>query len=169
MPDGDPTQPQEGANTQTPEAGSSTSTRSIDSFPPEAQDYIRRLRDENAGHRTKLKETNQKLQEYEDRNKSESQKLADRAEAAERAAAESTARLLRYEVAADKGLPMSLAGRLQGSSKEELEADAEKLKKDFGLAESESTAGRPSFDGGVRRPVQKPKSMNEFLRQASGR
>jgi predicted PilT family ATPase len=169
MPDGESTQGQEPANTPANESGATPgSSRGIDSFPEEAQDYIRRLRQENASHRTELKGARDKLKEFEDKDKTEAQRLIDRAEAAERVAASSASQLLRYEVAAAKGLPIKYAGRLQGSTKEELEADADALIKDFGLAESESPTGRPGFDGGVRRPVKRPKSMNGVIRQAAG-
>jgi len=172
MPDGDnTTQGQEPANTTTattePNAGSS---RSIDSFPEEAQDYIRRLRNEAAGHRNELKDVRAKLQQFEDQNKTEQQKLAERATGAESRLAAAEARALRYEVAAEMGLPLSLAGRLQGTSKEELAADVTALKKELGLEGADAGgAGGSGFDGGVRRPVTRPKTMNGLLRQAAGR
>lgn len=68
-----------------------------------------------------------RLAEMEDANKSELQKLQERAEAAEKRSADTEARLLRAEIAAEKGLPAALAARLTGDTKEELEADAEQL------------------------------------------
>lgn len=65
-----------------------------------------------------------RLNEIEDANKTELQKVAERAEAAERRAAEFESKALRTEVAAAKGVP--LAG-LTGSTKEELEASADAL------------------------------------------
>lgn len=47
------------------------------------------------------------------------------------AIAERDAKLLRYEVAAAKGLDLKAALRLQGSTKEELEADADDFAKSF--------------------------------------
>lgn len=176
MPDGDTNTPGQEPNSSTTSTTASepagSSSRSIDGFPAEAQDYIRRLREENAKHRNELKSTRDSLQKFEDQNKTEQQRALERAEAAERTAAESATKLLRYEVAAAKGLPLKYAGRLQGSTKEELEADADNLMKDFGLTgdgEPGNTGGS-GFDGGVRRPAgTKPKSMNGFIRQASGR
>ncbi|MET9959338.1 hypothetical protein ABZ128_09650 [Streptomyces sp. NPDC006326] len=49
------------------------------------------------------------------------------ADAAKSAAATATASLLRAQVAADKGLTTAQAARLQGSTREELEADADAL------------------------------------------
>ena len=167
MPDGTPDTPaQEATTTQAPEASGS---RSIDSFPPEAQDYIRRLRDEAAQRRNNEKELSQRLKEFEDANKTEQQKLEERAAQAEKGLSATQLELQRYKVAAKKGIPLHLADRLRGTTQEELEADADKLKEDFGLAESESSnSGRPGFDGGVRRPVNRPKTMNDLIRQKAG-
>lgn len=63
--------------------------------------------------------------------KSEQQKLAERAEAAEAERDEVTARMLRFEVAAEKGLTPKQAARLQGATKEELLADADELLAEF--------------------------------------
>lgn len=51
----------------------------------------------------------------------ENQKLRERATAAER-------KVLQFEAAQEAGLPLEMAVRLQGSTPEELKADAEKLK-----------------------------------------
>jgi len=52
---------------------------------------------------------------------------ADAITAATATAAQAESRALRYEVAAAKGLDLALAARLTGSTKEELEADADTL------------------------------------------
>jgi hypothetical protein len=62
-------------------------------------------------------------------------------------AAAATAELLRVQVAADKGLTVAQAKRLQGSTKEELEADADALKAEFGTTNAGSGAPR---SGGPR-------------------
>ena len=171
MPDGDTQTPGQEPNSSTTTTEPSGSGRSIDAFPEEAQDYIRRLRDEAARHRNEAKEARNRAAQLEDQNKTEAQRQADQAAADKARADAAEARLLRFEVAAEKGIPLQLAGRLQGSTKEELSADADKLRTDFGIAEGDSgsTAGGPSFDGGVRRPAPKPKGMNGLIRQASGR
>lgn len=71
-----------------------------------------------------LKARAAKLDEIEEANKTEAQKLADRAEAAEKRAAEYESKAMRSDVAADKGVPVAL---LSGSTKEELEASADAL------------------------------------------
>ena len=91
-----------------------------------------------------------KLQEFEDRDKSEAQKLAERAEAAERAVAAAEARALRLEVASEKGLTAAQAKRLVGSSREELEADADELLETFKPVEAKPVV--PDLDLGTRAP-----------------
>ena len=76
-----------------------------------------------------------RLKEFEDRDKSEAQKLAERAEAAERRLAEVEAQSLRLEVAAEKGLTPAQARRLLGSTREELETDADELLASFRQSE----------------------------------
>lgn len=65
--------------------------------------------------------------EIEDSKKSTEQRVADDLAAAQRTANESATKALRYEVAAAKGLDLKFAARLSGSTKEELEADADAL------------------------------------------
>lgn len=78
-----------------------------------------------------LKAKAAKLDEQEAANKSDIEKAtAAAAEAAERAAA-AELRALRLEVAGDKGLSPSQAKRLVGTTREELEADADELLADF--------------------------------------
>jgi hypothetical protein len=72
-------------------------------------------------------EAAQKLAALEESQKTEQQKLADRAAAAEQRAAAAELRVLRAEVASAKGIPAPLAQRLQGSTREELDADADAL------------------------------------------
>lgn len=66
-------------------------------------------------------------QEIEDSKKSAEQKAQEALTAARAQANEAATRALRYEVAAAKGLDLALAARLSGSTKEELEADADAL------------------------------------------
>lgn len=98
------------------------------------ESYVKKLREEAAANRVKLKE-------YEDRDKSELQKALERAEAAEKAVADrdeadrqrvadERAALelaeLRTAVAQEKGI--ADASILAGTTREELEAHADKLK-----------------------------------------
>lgn len=164
------TQGQEPADTHT--AASKGGKLTIDHFPDDAKDYIRRLREEAAGYRNELKDTSGKLREYQDRDKTDQQRQQEAAVALEGRATTAELKLARYEIAADAGLPLKWAARLQGNTAEDLKADAANLKKELNLGdegEQEEGAGGSGFDGGVRRPVRRPKTMNGLLRQASGR
>lgn len=66
--------------------------------------------------------------EIEDGKKTAEQRQADDLKAAREAASESAAKVLRYEVAAEAGIPLALAARLTGTTREEITADAENLK-----------------------------------------
>jgi hypothetical protein len=70
---------------------------------------------------------------------------------------------LRLRVALDKKLPTELIDRLKGSTKEELEADADQLLQLVG-------SPRGGHDGGPRGRSAAPASdMDAFLRKAAGR
>lgn len=87
-----------------------------------------------------------RLTEIEDQGKSELEKLTARAEQAERERAEVTGRALRLEVAFEKGLTPQQAKRLVGASREELEADADEILRDFPALKPD---GRPRGDAGL--------------------
>jgi hypothetical protein len=80
-----------------------------------------------------------RLDALEEASKTELEKVTARAEAAEKAAAESALKALRADVASAKGVPAAL---LSGSSQEELEAAADAL-----LAFKGTTPRAPSADG----------------------
>lgn len=80
-----------------------------------------------------------RIKELEDAGKSADEKERERVANLEKsdrdkdsAIAERDAKLLRYEIAAAKGLDLKAALRLQGSTREELEADADEFSKSFG-------------------------------------
>ena len=112
--------------------------------PPEVKAALRKANKEAETLRLKL-------QEFEDRDKTEAQKLADRAEAAEKRAVELETKALRLEVASEKGLTPAQAKRLVGTTREELEADADELLETFKPAQAEATEQVvPSLDLGTR-------------------
>lgn len=88
--------------------------------PPEVTAALRKANKEAETLRRQLKE-------YEDKDKSEAEKLVERATAAEVRAAEMESQLMRHQVALTKGLSPVLAERLRGNTQEELEADADAL------------------------------------------
>lgn len=94
-----------------------------------------------------------RFDELEEASKSELQKAADKAAEAEKRAAEAEQRALRMEIAHAKGLTPAQAKRLVGSTKEELETDADELLETFGTT-----------DDGKKPPSRKP---NERLRSST--
>jgi hypothetical protein len=93
-----------------------------------------------------------KLKEFEDRDKSESERAAEKAAAAEKRVAELEAHATRLEVAFENGLTPAQAKRLVGSTREELEADAKELLATFKPASSDESTDKvtDSLDLGVR-------------------
>jgi hypothetical protein len=128
------------AETETQEAGAvegaegtgQTEIQQGAEVPPEVKAALRKANKEAETLRLKLKE-------FEDRDKTETQKLTERAEAAEKAAADLASTHMRSEVALEKGLTAKQAKRLVGSTREELEADADDLLADL-------KPGRPKGD-----------------------
>lgn len=101
-----------------------------------------------------------KLKEIEDRDKSDTEKLTERTRELESNLTSAQATALRYEIALDKGIPKSIASRLQGATREEMEADADELLKTIGGSGKKS----PSFDGGAK--DKDAPSGGSFLSQA---
>jgi hypothetical protein len=88
-----------------------------------------------------------RLQEIEDANKSEVQKIADAKAASDKAAASAQGELMRLRVAMRKGLTETQAKRLMGDTEEELEADADELLETFGAQrepDSDKDGGKPT-------------------------
>lgn len=83
-----------------------------------------------------------RLKDMEDKDKTEAQKAADRAAAAEKRAQDAEQKALRLEIASEKGVPASL---LSGSTKEEMEESADALLEFRGKSDDGDTSknGRP--------------------------
>lgn len=95
-----------------------------------------------------------KLEEIENANASELEKAQKKAAEAERIANESTAKLLRFEVANDLEVPAKLVPLLTATDREGLEAQANLI------LENAKTA-TPNFDGGAREPAEEELSPEE--------
>jgi hypothetical protein len=119
--------------------------------------YVKKLRAEAAKYRTEAQEAKAKAQEYEDAQKTELEKAQDRLTQTETAKAEAEAKLLRYEVAAEKNVPANLLELLVGGSKEELEQKADLILENVKPAE----APQATFDGGPREPAPEPKTPDQ--------
>lgn len=107
--------------------------------PPATQDELNKIiADRVARERSKygdykdLQAKAAKFDEIEQASRSDIEKASERAAAAERERDDARGRLDRLEVALEKGLTPSQAKRLVGSTREELEADADELLKDLG-------------------------------------
>jgi len=99
-------------------------------------------------HEARAKEglaAKQRLAELEDANKSELQRATERERAAMARAEAAELRALRAEVAARKGLSIAQAKRLQGTTEEELDADADELLSAFKPSEGNGE-GLPPAD-----------------------
>lgn len=104
-----------------------------------------------------------RLKELEDKDKSEAEKLAERATNAEKTAAEAHKQYLRLKVGVDKGLPTAVADRLQGETEEDMAADADRL-----LEVLKPGKPKGDADGGSRGSTSEGGSdMNSLLRAAA--
>jgi hypothetical protein len=100
------------------------------SLPDKVKEVLRKEREARKEAEAKAKAgevATKRLAEIEEEQKTEQQKLEDRAAAAEKAAADANEKLLRAEVAIAKGLPPALAARLVGADRAAMEADADAL------------------------------------------
>lgn len=103
------------------------------------------------------------LKKFEDRDKSEIQRAADERDEARKEAEKARTAYMRLKVGATKGLPLSLAERLQGETEDEMSDDADALLAD--MKQQPNTNGKaPSFEAGARKPAPKAVSMNDLIR-----
>lgn len=117
-----------------------------------------------------IQEMTERLKQFEDAAKTEEEKQAEAAEEARKQAEQTATELasakamnLRYEVAADKGIDIKLAHRLAGSTREELEKDADALKELIGSPAPQ--APRPDPSAGRGGEPMKPRTLNEAIGQ----
>lgn len=111
----------------------------------------------------------ERLAQLEDAQKSEQQKLTERAEAAERERDEVRIEALRLRIAHEKGLTPKQAARLRGSSEEELSADADDLLSEFGPAGPRRPQGDVGQGPRTTPSVQEdPKSLADAVMAARG-
>jgi hypothetical protein len=137
----DPSKPE--ANNEPPASGDSPKTFD--------ESYVKELRSENAAARKARQELEAKLTEYEERDKSELEKLTGKLTKTEQRAAQAEAQLLRFQVAKDKEIPADAVDLLNGNTREDLEASADKI---LNLVKSRNDSEKtPDFDGGAREPA----------------
>lgn len=127
-----------------------------DEIPPRVAAALKKANEEAQKYRLALKK-------FEDRDKSEIQRATDERDEARKEADKAKASYLRLKVGAAKGLPTSLAERLQGETEDEMADDADALLAD--MKPTNGTNGKaPSFEAGARKPAPKATSMNELIR-----
>jgi len=133
-----------------------------------AKAKIAKANKEAEGLRRRLHEAEQKVAEFEDRDKTELEKLTDQLQTERQRAQEAQSQLLRFQVAADKKVPPEAIDLLSATTKEELEAQADRI-----LEIATKPEPPPSFDGGTRDPAPEPKTPeqahNDFLLQLAGK
>lgn len=139
---------------ETPPVGDETAPK--DEAKTFDADYVKKLRDEAAKYRTEAKanaEAAKKLADIEAEKAKADQTAAEREAAAEQRASQAEARALRLDVAFEKGLTPAQAKRLVGANREELEADADEILRDFPALKPD---GRPKGDAdlGGREPAK---------------
>ena len=107
----------------------------------------------------------QKAREAEEASKSEVQRASEALSAAERRASEAEARLLRAEVATEKGLTAKQAARLVGTTRDELLADADDFLASLPAPPTAAPAGRTPVEalrpGALPNPA--PASLDEQI------
>ncbi len=114
-----------------------------------------------AAERKKRQAIEDELKALRDGSLSEAESLRRRAEAAENELAAVRLDNLKHAAATKAGLPADAVKRLQGSTAEELEADAKELAK---LLKPRTA----TTNDGAAKPASPPKDANTALRQALG-
>jgi hypothetical protein len=170
----EPTAPTPGEG-QTPEPvanGQEPPASPTEGTTPKVYDeaYVKALRKEAAEHRTKASKMETELGQLRDRDKSDSERLAERVTESEQRASEAETRALRFEIAAERGLQLADAMHFAGTTREEVEASADHWAKR--MAETQPSKA-PGFDGGPRQTPEHTKppeqEHNDLLLRAMGR
>ncbi|MFF1633966.1 hypothetical protein [Leifsonia sp. NPDC058248] len=122
------------STTETDTAAADAATTETDKteIPAEVKAALRKANKEAETLRLRLKE-------FEDRDKTDAEKLQERAAAAEARAEALESQNLRREVADEKGLTPAQAKRLVGTTREELEADADDVLATFPTGKATTT------------------------------
>lgn len=154
--------------TETPPEGGRTFTQ--EQLDEIIEKRLAREREKYAGYddlKAQVKALADEKKKLEDEGKSDSEKVSEQLadlqkqlEAEKEARTQSEAEALRLRVAQAKGLTEAQARRLQGATREELEADADDLLETFGGKKDENEPGQKP---GVGRPKEnlRPGASNE--------
>ncbi len=156
------TAPQDTAPTTDPAAQAEAAQPDVD-WKSMARTWEKRAK-ENAEAATRLAE-------IENANKTEAQKQAEALEAALQRESTATSQLLRYEVAADKGVPPALVRFLAGTSREEIEESAAALLEAIPGAPGSPPRAPTESAQAIAALAGQPQSvdMNEWMRHQRAR
>lgn len=144
------------------ESGQAPWERDGQPFDPErAWQRIQNMQRDLDAARTQATTLQGRVTEFEQSAMTDQQRLEARATQAEQAAAESQRELMRYRVAAAKGVPAEL---LHGDDEAAMTAHADQL---LTFRGEQPAPGVPSFDGGARTPSAGT-DMNQLLRRQLG-
>lgn len=152
--------PETEATTET-EAAPEAAEVETELTPEQLKAELAKVRREAAKYRTDLRAAEPfvaKARELEEASKTEAQKLAEAHKSAEERATAAEARLARLDVCLKVGLDPKFAGRLQGTTPEELEADAKEL---AGLFPAAPSGTSPD-------PGRKPRARLDSARPNAG-
>lgn len=130
--DGDGQQPQNGdgqedSEDQPGQPQGQDGQQGDDDQPQDWKSHARRWERRAKDSARQLEQLNTRLREFEDRDKTEAERLAEQAVAAEDRAKELETELLRRDVAEEKGLPKKLWRFVTGDTREDMEAAADEL------------------------------------------
>lgn len=151
-PDAPKPEPQDPPEPLDPPAPAKPPWGNDDDFDPKrAWDLIQNTRGDVERVKAELTAAKAKVTEFEAAGKTAEEKLTDRASTAERDNGDLRGQVLRLELALDKGLTRSQAKRLVGTTKEELEKDADELLADF---KSTDDTRRPPVGGNRREQLR---------------
>lgn len=109
-----------------------------------ALDAERKARREAEARAKALEPYEKQLKEAEEAGKSELTKATEALATERDARTKAETALLRFQVGADKGVPVKLVQFLSGSTKEEIEASADTLLAEIGNGDRPATPGRPT-------------------------
>lgn len=101
-----------------------------------------------------LRDAEARIKDLEDKGKTAEQQVAEKLAGLEKRADEADARALRAEVAQAKGLNAAQAKRLAGTTREELEADADDLLASFKPVDDDGEKDKKETTRPARRPTE---------------
>lgn len=158
MPDGDPAGTPATTDPGNGDGGKTFTQEDLDRIVGER---LARER-EKFGDYDDLKSKATRFDEFEASQKTELERVTTERDTLKTQADSTAQENLRLRVATAKQLPGEMIDRLRGTTKEELEADADALLKLIPPASS-------GFDGGPRGRPDQPTSMDDAIRRAAGR